>query len=99
MDGATGSPGTPGKGHASPPADREPGAPYQQRIAEVCPDVDPALALGLLIDVHGTLDGLSPTQFAAQARIAADTVRENPSFCVALAASYGLHPSRKDDGS
>ena len=67
---------------------------YQKKIAEILAgigraDVSPVLIEAWMRLEHGTLDALSPSAFAEEARIAVACVDLNPGLARAVAASYG----------
>ncbi len=62
---------------------------YRERIAGVC-EAEPALVEAWMRLEHGTLDGLSPARFDAEARACAALVAHDPGVSRELARSYGL---------
>ncbi len=64
---------------------------YQQRIAELAPDLNPRFVEGLMRLEHGTLDGLSVAQFKEEIVIARACIAEaSTEELEKLARSYGL---------
>lgn len=63
---------------------------YQNRIAEIVPDLPAAHIEAWMRLERGTLDGLSPEQFATEVRVGAELARSNPAESAELARSYGL---------
>ena len=68
-----------------------PRSPYYGRIAALCGTTDPRHVEAYMRIEHGTLDHLSPAQFARDVAIAvACVVAEGTDDAEALAESYGL---------
>ncbi len=65
---------------------------YQKRIqAIIGSDIDPRhVEAYMRLGCEGTLDGLTPSGFAREARECADAVKADPVQAEALAKSYGL---------
>lgn len=63
---------------------------YQQRIKELAPSYKPAQIEAFMRVGHSTLDGLSPSQFRAEVRLACKCVDADPAMASRIAASFGL---------
>lgn len=63
---------------------------YQQMIATIVPNVPAAEVEAWMRLEHNTLGGLSPEQFRAAARTAAQCAQADPALSQRLRASYGL---------
>ena len=63
---------------------------YQQRIATIAPDFDPASIEAWMRSDCNTLDALTDDQFRAAALECAQCVREHPALTVELRKTFGL---------
>jgi len=63
---------------------------YQQRIATITPDADPASVEAWMRADYGTLDVLTDVQFRAAARNSAQYALEHPDLTVELRRTFGL---------
>ena len=63
---------------------------YQQRIATIIPDADPASVEAWMRADYGTLDALTDGQFRAAALNSARCVLEHPDLTIELRKTFGL---------
>jgi len=63
---------------------------YQQRIATIAPDFDPASIEAWMRADHSTLDALTDDQFREAALESAQCVIEHPDLTVELRRTFGL---------
>jgi len=64
--------------------------PYGTQIRQLAPSHDPRHVEAYMRLEHGTLDRLSPRQFAADVKMAVACIDADPAMAERLAQSYGF---------